>query len=91
MSTNVSPGKLKKKLSTKAKPKELTPEQRARLQWKTEAAKALGLWDKVAQVGWGGLTAAETGRIGGWITKMRRQQKGQHASNKRGETCTGNG
>lgn len=32
---------------------------------KYEAARRLGLIDKLLRVGWGGLTAEETGRIGG--------------------------
>lgn len=32
---------------------------------KYEIAKELGLLDRVRQVGWAGLTAKETGRIGG--------------------------
>jgi hypothetical protein len=43
-----------------------------RLALKMAVARELGLWDKVQRVGWGGLTAAESGRIGAW---MRRFQK----------------
>ena len=40
---------------------------------KYEAATELGLIDRLLQVGWGGLTAGETGRIGGLVAqKMRR-------------------
>ena len=35
---------------------------------KYEIAEELGLMDKVNEVGWGGLTAKETGRIGGIMT-----------------------
>ncbi|MCY0898580.1 MAG: small, acid-soluble spore protein, alpha/beta type [Firmicutes bacterium] len=38
---------------------------------KIEAVQALGLWEKVQQEGWGALTAAETGRIGGYITRLK--------------------
>lgn len=42
-------------------PGQLTPQQRM----KYEIAKELGLLDRVREVGWAGLTAKETGRIGG--------------------------
>ena len=32
---------------------------------KIEIAKELGLWDKVREDGWAGLSAVESGRIGG--------------------------
>ncbi|MCY0878027.1 MAG: small, acid-soluble spore protein, alpha/beta type [Firmicutes bacterium] len=41
------------------------------LQLKWEAAQALGLWEKVEREGWGALTAAENGRIGGYITRLK--------------------
>jgi small acid-soluble spore protein F (minor alpha/beta-type SASP) len=53
-------------------PKELTPAEVERLALKMEAARQLGLWDKVQAGGFGNLTAAESGRIGGLITKWRR-------------------
>lgn len=40
---------------------------------KYEIAQELGLMDKVRSVGWAGLTAQETGRIGGLIGQRRRQ------------------
>lgn len=43
---------------------------------KYEVAAELGLSEKLARVGWGGLTAEETGRIGGIIT---RKKKGRSA------------
>ncbi|MDI3534712.1 MAG: small acid-soluble spore protein [Thermosediminibacterales bacterium] len=39
---------------------------------KYEIAEELGLLDKVKKYGWGGLSAEETGRIGGIITKRKR-------------------
>lgn len=39
---------------------------------KYEIAEELGLLDKVLEGGWRSLTAKETGRIGGMITKKRR-------------------
>lgn len=56
------------------KEKTLTPEEQARLLLKVEVARELGLWDKVQQVGWGGLTAAESGRVGGVMTRKERAQ-----------------
>ena len=42
---------------------------------KYEIAEELGLMDKIEQVGWGGLTAKESGRIGGLITVRKRDMK----------------
>lgn len=42
---------------------------------KYEIAEELGLIDKVKQLGWGGLTAKETGRIGGLMTVRKKQKK----------------
>ncbi len=39
---------------------------------KYEIAEELGLLDKVHQSGWKSLTAKETGRIGGLMTKRKR-------------------
>lgn len=39
---------------------------------KYEIAQELGLYDKVKELGWKSLTAKETGRIGGIITKKRK-------------------
>ncbi len=40
---------------------------------KQEIAKELGLWDKVRAEGWSGLSAAESGRLGGVFSKRKRQ------------------
>ena len=53
---------------TKKKQIVLTPEDAM----KYEIANELGLGEKLSQVGWGGLTAEETGRIGGLITRKKR-------------------
>ncbi|MCL5046471.1 MAG: alpha/beta-type small acid-soluble spore protein [Actinobacteria bacterium] len=37
--------------------------------FKMDVAEELGLADKVQKLGWGGLTAAESGRVGGYMTK----------------------
>lgn len=44
-------------------------------QLKYEIAEELGLLDKVLKEGWKSLTAKETGRIGGLVTKKRRERK----------------
>ena len=41
---------------------------------KDEIAEELGLLDKVMEKGWKSLSSKETGRIGGLITKKRRQK-----------------
>ena len=41
---------------------------------KYEIARELGLIDRVREVGWAGLTAKETGRIGGLMKKRRRPE-----------------
>ena len=47
----------------------LTREERM----KYEIARELGLLDRVREVGWAGLTAKETGRIGGLIGQKKRK------------------
>ena len=47
----------------------LTREERM----KYEIARELGLLDRVREVGWAGLTAQETGRIGGLIGQKKRK------------------
>ncbi len=44
---------------------------------KFEIATELGLRDKVIAGGWRSLTAKESGRIGGLITKRRREMKNE--------------
>lgn len=44
---------------------------------KYEIAKELGLYDKVLNNGWKSLSAKETGRIGGLITKKKREYSKQ--------------
>lgn len=41
---------------------------------KYEIARELGLMDKVEKIGWGGLTAKETGRIGGIMTSRKKKK-----------------
>ena len=52
-------------------PKDLTPQE----QLKFEIAQELGLGDKVIAGGWRSLTAKESGKIGGLITKKKREMK----------------
>lgn len=40
---------------------------------KYEIARELGLLDRVREVGWAGLSAQETGRIGGLIGQRKRK------------------
>jgi hypothetical protein len=42
---------------------------------KYEIAGELGLLDKVSELGWGGLTAKEAGKIGGVLTSRKKQKK----------------
>lgn len=42
---------------------------------KYEIAEELGLLDKVIEQGWRSLSAKETGRIGGLVTKRRRERE----------------
>ena len=48
---------------------------------KYEIAKELGLMDKIDNFGWGGLTAKESGRIGGIMT-VRKKAKKREVENK---------
>ena len=49
----------------------LTPEE----ELKYEIAEELGLLDKVMEYGWKSLTSKETGRIGGLVTKKKRDAR----------------
>lgn len=49
----------------------MTPAERL----KYEVAEEVGLADKVRRYGWRSLTAKESGRIGGLMTKKRREMK----------------
>lgn len=50
---------------------ELSPDDRL----KYEIAEELGLLEKVRDEGWRALSARDTGRIGGLMTKKKREQK----------------
>lgn len=65
---------LKKVIKAKLKSnKELTKDEVLREKIKYEIAEELGLKEKVDSLGWGGLTAEETGRIGGIMTKKKKE------------------
>ena len=67
---------LKKIIKAKIKAnKDLTPVEELREKIKYEIATELGLADKVDKYGWSGLTASETGRIGGIMTKRKKELK----------------
>lgn len=67
---------LKKVIKAKLKAhKELTEGELLREKIKYEIAEELGLKDKVDKLGWSGLTAEETGRIGGIMTKRKKELK----------------
>lgn len=51
----------------------LSPQDKLKL----EIAEELGLLDKVQQGGWKALSAKETGRIGGLMTKKKREMNKQ--------------
>ena len=52
-------------------PEHMSPQE----QLKFEIAQELGLDAKVLEQGWRSLTSKESGRIGGMMTKRRRQMK----------------
>ncbi len=60
-----------KKKDKKIDLQNLTPEE----QLKLEIATELGLFDKVIDGGWKCLTAKESGRIGGIISKRKKEMK----------------
>lgn len=41
---------------------------------KIEIAKELGLWEEIERSGWGGLTNAQCGRIGGLLNKRMKER-----------------
>lgn len=61
----------KGKKEEKFDPKNMKPEEKL----KFEIATELGLSDKVINGGWKTLTSKESGRIGGLITKRKRELK----------------
>lgn len=61
---------MSKKKQKEIRLSELTEEEKM----KYEVAEELGLLDKVMKEGWRSLTSKETGKIGGLVTKKRREQ-----------------
>ncbi len=61
----------KKEAAACFNPEEMTPQEAL----KFEIASELGLADKIMENGWRSLTAKESGRIGGLMTKRRRQMQ----------------
>ncbi len=59
------------KKKTPVRLEDLTPDEKV----KYEIAEELGLLDRVMQDGWKSLTSKETGRIGGLITKKKRENE----------------
>lgn len=57
---------------------ELLPEERM----KYEIAEEMGLLDQVVNEGWKSLSAKETGRIGGLMTKKRREKDRKKEENR---------
>lgn len=53
--------------------KKLTDAEELREKLKYEIAEELGLEEKVNKYGWSGLTAEETGRIGGIMAKRKKE------------------
>ena len=53
--------------------KKLTELEQLRENLKYEIAEELGLKDKVDKYGWSGLTSSETGKIGGIMTKRKKE------------------
>ncbi|MDF2504885.1 MULTISPECIES: small, acid-soluble spore protein, alpha/beta type [Clostridium] len=65
---------LKKVIKAKLKSnRELTDMEKLRENIKYEIAEELGLSEKIDEIGWSGLTAEETGRIGGIMTKRKKE------------------
>jgi len=66
----------KKQIKAKLKAnKELTSMEKLREQIKYEIAEELGLREKVDKCSWSGLTSEETGRIGGIMTRRKKELK----------------
>ena len=53
--------------------KKLTELEQLRENLKYEIAEELGLKEKVDKYGWSGLTSSETGKIGGIMTKRKKE------------------
>ena len=65
-----------------AKKKVKTPKEISKEKLKYEIAEELGLTDKVEKLGWRSLTAKESGRIGGLMTKRQREMQDRTGSSR---------
>ena len=54
-----------------------TPEQQDNERLKFEITEELGLLEKVEELGWKGLTARETGRIGGRMNQKKKEKRNE--------------
>ena len=68
---------MSKKKEIKIDLNDLTPEEA----WKLEIAEEIGVYDKVMEGGWRVLSAKESGRIGGILSKRKRAREKQEAQN----------
>ncbi len=59
------------KSSRKSKMKKRPPDWEA---LKVEIAKEIGLWPKVEEGGWSGLSAVESGRLGGIFSQRKKER-----------------
>ncbi|HZK25519.1 MAG TPA: small, acid-soluble spore protein, alpha/beta type [Oscillospiraceae bacterium] len=58
----------------KKKPEKMTLRELEMEKMKMEIAEELGLSDKVKEVGWENLTARETGKVGGVMSRRLRKE-----------------
>ncbi|MCR3922450.1 MAG: alpha/beta-type small acid-soluble spore protein [Firmicutes bacterium] len=58
----------------KKKPEKMTPRELEMERMKIEIADELGLGDKVKEQGWENMTARETGKIGGVMSRRLRKE-----------------
>ena len=54
-----------------------TPEQQENERLKFEITEELGLLEKVEELSWKGLTARETGRIGGRMNQKKKEKRNE--------------
>ena len=54
-----------------------TPEQQENERLKFEITEELGLLEKVEELGWKGLTARETGRMGGRMNQKKKEKRNE--------------
>lgn len=73
----------KKRENGFTEPEQMSPEERL----KFEIAEELGLADKIRNEGWRSLTAKESGRIGGLMTKKKRMEKAEQEKAQSGGGC----